>query len=313
MYLLQCLKAHALMVLMVFLIADHSFCQCAPQIGPPPSNSIFNTGADGTATGLPPSATDLHWRVAIDSINGTYNPAIVMDTLPSDYYRSPWSNCHWISISSKGNHSGNHTFFYRMDFALPCTNPCGVSYNNNNSFCLSLDLLADNSIYEIYVNGIPQSGNLGKLIPVLPDPYHAVGMGENGMISLSLCNNWKAGANSIVIEVASSGPVTGLLAQGSTVLNQPISNFIVASICQGEVYHLDSQSLTHAGLVFERYHLPSGCDSTVALNLAIKPAPHTTISDSICEGGSFLGYSVSGIFTDTFTAANNCDSLRTLN
>lgn len=302
------------LALAIFFYWGHPvFSQCSPQTGPPPSNLLFNTGANGSGGVLLPAAKDRNWKVAIDSINGIYDAAIVMDSLPTDYYKSVWTDCRWISISTSGFHSGNRSFFYKMDFNLPCTNPCGTSYNNNNSFCLSLDLLTDNSIYEIYVNGIPQSSNLGNLIPILTDPYHAVGFNLKGMISVSLCNNWKAGANSLVIQSISSAPVTGLLVQASSVFQQQISNFIVASICQGEVYHFGNQNLTQAGYAYQTFHTASGCDSTVALSLLIKPAASITIDKSICQGASFLGHTTSGTYADTLKAANGCDSIRYLN
>jgi hypothetical protein len=108
-----------------------------------------------------------------------------------------------------------------MSFNLPCNSSCGNSYDAINSFCLSVDLLADNSIYEIYVNGIPQSGNLGNIIPVA-DPFNAVGSTKSGMLTVSICHNWKAGANTLIVQVASSPPVIALLVQASTVIPQQI-------------------------------------------------------------------------------------------
>ncbi|MFL5773439.1 MAG: gliding motility-associated C-terminal domain-containing protein [Flavisolibacter sp.] len=300
------------MYLFFCLQSVDSFSQCSPVTGPPPSNLFFNTGSNGTSGTLPPGAADFHWKVAVDDINANYSAAIVMDSLPPDYYRSSFTDCRWISISANGSHSGNRHYFFKIDFSLPCANTCGVSYNNDHNFCLSLDLFADNSIYEIYVNGVPQSNNLAHIIPILPDPFHAVGMGPQGNLPVSLCNNWKAGANTLIIELASSGPITGLLAQASTIFPQTVSNFIIDSICQGDTYQFGTQSLNHAGYTFQTFHLPSGCDSTVALQLMVKPTITTSIDHSICEGQSFLGYGSAGTYTDTFTATNGCDSLRVL-
>lgn len=195
---------------------------------------------------------------------------------------------------------------------LPCTNPCGKSYSSNNTFCLSLDVFADNSIYEIYVNGVPQSSRLGNIIPVKPDPLHAVGMSNAGMISFALCNNWKAGSNTLVIEVASSAPVTGFLAQASTVYRQALSNVVNAAICQGASYVFGNQTLTQTGVSYQTFQTAGGCDSTVALSLQVKPGISTTVQRSICKGQSFLGYTTSGVYVNRFTAINGCDSVRTL-
>lgn len=53
------------------------------------------------------------------------------------------------------------------------------------------------------------------------------------------------------------------------------------------------------------------CDST-SLVFSIKPNAGNTIARTICEGQNYLGYSLAGTYNDTFTAANGCDSIRTL-
>lgn len=53
------------------------------------------------------------------------------------------------------------------------------------------------------------------------------------------------------------------------------------------------------------------CD-TADLAVTILPAPTTTVTQTICYGQSYLGYTASGTYPDTYTAANGCDSVRTL-
>ncbi|NNV53971.1 gliding motility-associated C-terminal domain-containing protein [Limnovirga soli] len=298
-------------LLLAQIPAIHAIGQCTVQNGPPPSNQLFNTASNGIGGKLAGALADRNWQVAEDNINGPYLPAIVMSTLPPDYYVSTWTDCSWISINQSGAHGGDHNYFYKMNFDLPCFTPCNKSYNDEGSFCLSLDILCDNSVYEIYVNGIPQSRALGGLFPV-NDPYHAVGEKLEGMVSVSLCHNWKAGNNSIVIEVASSGPQTGVLIQASTVFPQNIATYIADTICEGSTYLLGNSNISKPGYSFETIHTSSGCDSTIALNLFIKARATTTINQSICEGGSYLGYNTAGTYTDTFTTINGCDSIRTL-
>ncbi|WP_158638441.1 gliding motility-associated C-terminal domain-containing protein [Panacibacter ginsenosidivorans] len=281
------------------------------QTGLPPSNQIFNTASNGLGGRLAANTEDHNWHVTTDSINGVYAPAIVMGNLPPDYYISIWHDCTWISINQSGAHSHDHLYFYKMNFDLPCFTPCGKSYNEEGTFCLSLDLLADNSIYEIYVNGIAQSGNLGGIIPV-NDPYHAVSEDIKGKVSVSLCHNWKAGNNSIVVAVASSAPETGILIQASSVLPDNVSNYITDSICEGHSFRLGNENITQKGYTFRTIKTSGGCDSTIVLNLSLKPKAISSVDQSICEGQSYLGHSVAGTYTDTFAAANGCDSIRTL-
>ena len=296
----------------IFLLSHRAIGQCSPQMGPPPSNLYFNSASNHFGGKLAAGAADLNWTVSVDDINGTYNPATVMSALPDEYYKSPWGDCDWISVNAAGNHAHNANFFYRSDFNLPCTNPCGKSYNNDNVFCLSLDIFSDNSIYEIYVNGVPQSGNLGNIIPVKPDPYHAAGDQAGAGITVSLCHDWKAGANTIVIEVASSPPFTGILVQGSEHFQQTLSNFIVDSMCENTVYHFGNQDITHAGNYTQTFHTASGCDSIVGLELFTKAIAESSVNKTICQGDNFLGYDKTGTYIDTLVATNGCDSIRTL-
>jgi gliding motility-associated-like protein len=56
----------------------------------------------------------------------------------------------------------------------------------------------------------------------------------------------------------------------------------------------------------------NGCDSIRILTLTVLPRKTTSISESICEGQSFLGRTTSGTYRDTLKAANGCDSIRIL-
>ncbi len=309
MQLFRHLNLPKLLLLLPFFGAYSSFSQCSPQMGPAPSNSFFATGpisSDGTS-GNP---IDQNWTVATDSINGVYNSTFVMVPSPAGYYQALGSQ--WISTSPSGNQSQNHNYFFKIDFNLPCSNPCGNNFNNPGAFCLSLDLFADNSIYEIYVNGVPQSPNLGGIIPAYP-LYNGNGEFSNGITTVSLCNNWKGGPNTLIIEVTTSPPVVGLLVQPSSTIPQNISNFLVANICQGQSYPVGNQSFSKSGYFLDTISQTPGCDSVVELNLTVKPASFTTINQSICQGQSFLGYSANGIYLDTFPAVNGCDSIRTIN
>lgn len=309
MQLFRYLNLLKFLFLLPLIGVNSSFSQCSPQAGPPPSNTFFATGPISN-NGTSGNSIDQNWTVATDSINGTYNPAYIMVPSPSGYYQSLGSQ--WISTSPTGNQSQNHNYFFKIDFNLPCSNLCGNSFNNNGAYCLSLDLFADNSIYEIYVNGIPQSPNLGGIIPAYP-LYNGMGEIANGITTVSLCNNWKAGPNTLTVEVTTSPPVVGLLIQPSSIVPQNISNFLVATICQGQVYQVGNQNFSKTGYFIDTISQTTGCDSVVELNLMVKPGSFTTINQSICQGQSYLGYNASGTYMDTFPASNGCDSIRIIN
>lgn len=297
--------------LFLFLTGSfQSFAQCTTQTGPPPAAVSFNTARDDGGIVLSSSENDPHWKIAKDSITGEYLPAIIMGPLDPVYYAGRVSR--WISFSLTGEHTSNRYFFYKKDFDLPCFNLCGKSYDDDNTFCLNLDLYTDNSVFEIYVNGIPQSGNLGNIIPILPDPFNPPRT-QSEKTSVSLCKDWKAGNNTLIIQVASSATVVGMLAEAAIAPPPPPdAHLITATICEGEHFLFGNLDLTQPGSYFQTFPQPGGCDSTVALTLTVKPNSHTEISQSICEGETYAGYSTTGIYTDTFQAANGCDSVRTL-
>jgi len=293
------------------LFAGHAAAQCSPASGPPPSNQTFNTASAGVGNRLPIGAADLHWTWAIDNITGAYAPAIVMDSLPSTYYRSSWPDCYWISTNKDGTQSGTHDFFYKVDFNLPCANTCGLSYDQDNTFCLSLDIFADNSISEIYVNGVPQSPSLGGRIPVT-NPYQADGSTLAGKLTVSLCHGWKAGANSLVLKLASTAPLNALLVQASKYIDPNINNYITATTCDAVGYDFGSRHLTTSGLYYDTIRQAPRCDSIVALDLTVTTSPHSTESKTICAGSAYNGYTEAGTYTDTFPVPGGCDSLHTL-
>lgn len=260
---------------------------------------------------LPSGMQDLNWKIARDSINGIYQAAIVMNPLDPNYFQSAQPDCKWISFSPSGEHSGSGYFFYKIEFDLACFDSCGRSFNDDGTFCLNLDLYADNSIFEIFVNGVAQSSRLGN-IP-LPNPFNPVGHTPHDKTQVQLCSNWKTGSNVLIIQVASSATVAGMLAEGSvTAPPPPDTDTIPASICEGEVYRFGNINLTQTGYYFKSFHLPTGCDSNVMLHLNVTARAKDTIRHSICEGENYLGYSTSGTYTDAFAGSNGCDSLRVL-
>ncbi len=185
-----------------------------PRVGTSPLPRWFNTGTNGSGGRLPGGSSDMNWEVSTGNINGPYVPAIVMSSKPGSYATSAWPDCDWISHSAGGSHSGNIDYYYRIDFDLPCFDSCGSSFDAPNTFCLTLDFFADNSVFEIYANGVPQSPNMGGVIPVA-NPNGHTGFTNGNMVSLTLCNDWKRGYNSLIIHIKSGAPYAAFLAQAS--------------------------------------------------------------------------------------------------
>lgn len=97
----------------------------------------------------------------------------------------------------------------------------------------------------------------------------------------------------------------------------PVSASVVeAAICAGEVYNFDGLDLTEPGAYTAVFAGANGCDSTVALNLAVLPVFETKLEAAICPGDTyeFNGEILDepGLYTAVLTGSNGCDSLVTL-
>jgi len=273
--------------------------QCAVPQGPPPPLEEFYTGTGN------PGGPDKFWQISLDSLS--YTPATLMEHLDPVYFLS----YAWISFSSTGEHASNRYFWYKKSFDLPCNNPCGKSYNLDNSFCLNLALYADNSVYEIYVNGVPQSANLGN-IPLV-NPFNPLNHSQSDKTPIQLCNNWKAGPNELIIKIASSATVAGLMIYKLDTPPPPPDAFAIAdTICEGDHYSFGTMDLTEPGSYSRVIHDPGGCDSNIVLKLAVTPIPRLNIDQTICEGESFFGHTQSGTYIDKYAAPGGCDSVRTI-
>lgn len=92
---------------------------------------------------------------------------------------------------------------------------------------------------------------------------------------------------------------------------------ILASICDGETYPFNGQTLTSAGTYTEVLTAANGCDSTVTLELSVGQTSSTTISETICEGDTYVfngqTLTVAGTYQDVQTGATGCDSVIVLN
>jgi gliding motility-associated-like protein len=68
-------------------------------------------------------------------------------------------------------------------------------------------------------------------------------------------------------------------------------------------------------LALTNIHSTSNCDLPLNLgsSVSILPLVSSIVDISICEGLNYMGYTQSGVYTDTFPSAQGCDSVRTLN
>jgi hypothetical protein len=95
-----------------------------------------------------------------------------------------------------------------------------------------------------------------------------------------------------------------------------VNNDITATICDGQVYNENGFNVSEAGTYTQTLQTANGCDSIVTLTLNVTPSYHTNLTATICEGSelNISGFNVSeaGVYTQSFTAVNGCDSIVTL-
>ncbi|MEE0881998.1 MAG: T9SS type A sorting domain-containing protein [Bacteroidales bacterium] len=94
--------------------------------------------------------------------------------------------------------------------------------------------------------------------------------------------------------------------------NTPIS----ATICEGQVYTENNFNVSEAGVYTQNLTSVNGCDSIVTLTLNVNPIFNTELTATICQGQVYdeNGFNVSeaGVYTQTHTSVNGCDSIVTL-
>lgn len=88
---------------------------------------------------------------------------------------------------------------------------------------------------------------------------------------------------------------------------------INATICEGESYGFDGRDLQEAGTYLDTLQTGTGCDSIVELTLELSPASFLSYTQAICANDSlYFGDQVlssAGIYSDTLTKTNGCDSI----
>ncbi|WP_445082920.1 prealbumin-like fold domain-containing protein, partial [Chelativorans sp. YIM 93263] len=179
------------------------------------SGAYFNTAYDG-AGGRKTSGFDNYWQVALTPtpVNGpppaglTWGGATIVTNPPAVYISSPFGNAGWISNSSTATHPTpvNYDIFYRYQFNLD-------SAVDPSSLDLQMSFYADNSVYEVWVNGQPQGiqSNFGTA-----DPYFYAGFSAGGVANGSMNGDWQAGLNTVIVHIKSGPGAQAFMAQINT-------------------------------------------------------------------------------------------------
>ncbi len=179
--------------------------------------SIFNTATDMNGGSLPAGSRDLNWQVGRGNASGfasvtSYEPAYVVPPVSNAWIESPYGNADWISYNANGSHAGNIDLYFRYDFTIS-------ELVQLDGFALPMDFYADNSVPEVWVNGVAQSASEESLPQSPTDPYFHGGFREGTQASTRLSEGFQHGENTIIVRVASGAPYAGFLAQ---ILPEPV-------------------------------------------------------------------------------------------
>ncbi len=85
------------------------------------------------------------------------------------------------------------------------------------------------------------------------------------------------------------------------------------TICQGQSYQVGLNSYTEPGVYRDTFVTASGCDSIVKLELSVNSPSITNLDTIICAGDNIIIgtniYNSTGIYMDTLSTSNGCDSI----
>ena len=91
---------------------------------------------------------------------------------------------------------------------------------------------------------------------------------------------------------------------------------IAASVCAGETYEYAGDTLTASGTYAYIFPALNGCDSTITIQLTVRPLLSSLTTVTLCQGLSFVfdgdTLTTAGIYTATIPGTNGCDSTATL-
>lgn len=99
-------------------------------------------------------------------------------------------------------------------------------------------------------------------------------------------------------------------------VSAPYSHEISDTICAGETYSWDGMTYDKTGDYTRKYTSIEGCDSIVTLHLTVGEKYDIVISDTICDGETYIYNGIKhtkiGVYTYEYSSQYGCDSIVTL-
>ncbi|MDP9930170.1 putative repeat protein (TIGR01451 family) [Variovorax paradoxus] len=280
--------------------------------------AIFNTAYNGVSG--PPLSTgrDTVWESGEGAASGgpgtvvSWQRAYVGNKAPGAWVNSPFGNANWNS-NYNPNHSGNVDVYHRFTFNMAASvNPA--------TFSLKLDFYSDNSVAEVFVNGVLQT------VPGVPqggsDPYNFRGYQAGQQASATLSSNWRTGSNTVVVHIKSGANAEGFLAQATTTAvctpptvvlsktttggaggpfnftlsNTTQTNGVVSTVAAGTAVQVDGNTATAGTQPF------SATVQGAAITIAEPAVPGWNLAGAVCtDAGTPVGSLGAGADARTYT------------
>lgn len=238
-----------------------------------PDARIISTGSSSKDNSLPIGAFDANWYVAYgDSlqVKSDFVRAKVVGNCSGILPNPEGFNANWITydFGRDCEHLGFGCvdLYFRREIDLPATDDCGVPIEK--TYCLNLDLRADNNVYAISLNGVRyfQHNKPGN-----PYKYD----GAHNPIHVDLCKGWLPGKNTLLIHTKSCPTLAGFWVQGIPVAKKPTTflgkdtvlcsgnNFALKSPWPNTLWYDEtlapSKTISKDGTYWASYTDPDGC------------------------------------------------------
>jgi hypothetical protein len=215
------------------------------------------------------------------------------------------------------NNQTLYTSGYYYDTLVPANN-CGDSL-------IVLVLTVDNPLIAYAGNDYILCGGTNVTLGGMPaaaggsGSYTYLWSPGTGLNSFNIANpiaSSSSGLNNYVLTVTDNYGCTATDTMLLNIGSSSSSAIINFSMCFGSNYLFNGNLLTNSGIYLDTITNYLGCDSTITLNLFVFPNSTSSISQSICNGSTFLfngvNLSMAGTYIDTLLNYYGCDSIITL-
>ncbi len=196
-----------------------------------------------------------------------------------------------------------------------------ASFAQNASICNGGSIQVGSNSYTVagtYFDTLVTANGCDSTVTTVLAVLPGVSFAQN----VSICNGGsiQVGSNSYTAAGTYVDTLAGMNGCDSTVTTVlavlPVASFAQnLSICDGGSIQVGNNSYTASGTYLDTLAAANGCDSAVTTVLTVLPGASFMQNLTVCNGDSIrVGnntYTASGIYLDTLTALNGCDSIIT--